>query len=90
MMVKTRKIQVTLDEVRYQELSAIAAREGRKLAALVRESIDEYCIAPEIQRRKQKALKQLLALEPTPVPEDYQRWKHQYSDLKTELQREES
>ncbi len=83
-MVKTRKIQVTLDEVRYQELSAIAARRGRKLAALVRESIDEYCIAPEILRRKQKALNQLFSLEPTPVPEDYQRWKRQYSDLKTE------
>ena len=90
MMVKTRKIQVTLDEIRYQELSTIAAREGRKLAALVRESIDEYCLAPEVMRRKQKALDRLLALEPTPVPEDYQRWKRQYSDLKTELQRDRS
>ncbi len=81
-MAKTRKIQVTLDEVQYEQLAEIAQRENKKLARVVRESIVRYCIEPAAERRKQEALKDLLELESTPVPIDYAEWERDYTGLK--------
>lgn len=36
-MPKTRKIQVTLEEEEYDNLAQMARREGKKLAAIVRD-----------------------------------------------------
>lgn len=80
---KTKKIQVTLDEEDYQTLADIARRQGRKLAALVRESIQKYSVRPEAERAKREALERLLSLPPTPVPKSYQQWKREYGALKT-------
>ncbi len=82
-MVKTRKIQVTLDEDQYKELESKAEREGRKLAAIVRESIEKYTLGPEAERAKKAALDALFALEPTQVPEEYSDWKREYGARKT-------
>jgi predicted DNA-binding protein len=87
---KTKKIQVTLEEEQYQELERIARRDGRKLAGLVRESIEKYCLTPEAERAKRKALEELLSLEPTPVPEDYGTWKREYGGLKTKSENKEA
>ena len=81
-MVKTRKIQVTLDEAQYEQLAEIARREDKKLARVVRESIVRYCIEPAAERRKREALEGLLAIEPTPVPDDYATWKAEYAEIK--------
>ncbi len=86
-MRKTRKIQVTLEEEQYEQLTRIASRQGKKLAGVVRESIEKYCLTPEKERIKQEALQQLLSLEPTPVPKDYGDWKRQYGSFKTEAKR---
>lgn len=87
-MVKTRKVQVTLEEEQYERLAEIARRENKGLAGVVRESIERYCLAPEAERRKRAALDDLLTLEPTPVPEDYADWEREYSDRKVEKPRE--
>ncbi len=81
-MAKTRKIQVTLDEAQYEQLAEIARREDKKLARVVRESIVRYCIEPAVERKRQEALQTLMALEPTPVPEDYAGWESEYARLK--------
>lgn len=86
-MPKTKKVQVTLDEQLYELLAEIAEHQGRSLAAVVRESIERYCVAPEVERRKQRALDELLSLEPAPALGDYAQWERDYSALKTEADR---
>ena len=81
-MPSTRKIQVTLMNEEYDLLARIARREGKKLAAVVRESIHKYSILPESERAKRKALEDLFSLPPTSAPESYKHWKNQYNDLK--------
>ena len=81
-MAKTRKIQVTLNEEQYEQLYEIARRDDKKLAAVVRESIEQYCLAPDTERRKRAALDDLFGLEPTPVPEDYGDWEEEYGGRK--------
>jgi len=81
-VTKTRKVQVTLDEDQYERLADIARRQEKKLARVVRESIVRYCLEPEIERKKRAAIESLLAVEPTPVPEDYSTWEAEYSERK--------
>jgi len=81
-MAKTRKVQVTLDNQEYEFLARIARREGKKLAAVVRESIQKYTVLPESERTKRKALEDLFSMPPTPVPERYGDWESEYNDLK--------
>ena len=80
-MAKTRKVQVTLEEAQYEALARIAERDGRKLAAVVRESITRYCLAPEARRAKREALAEVLSLS-APAPTDYRDWKRRYAALK--------
>lgn len=84
-MAKTRKVQVTLDEGQYAVLSRISRRDGRKLAAVVREAVEEYCVAPETRRRRLDAIDTLYSLDPVPVPVDQEQWEREYSSLKTGL-----
>lgn len=80
-VAKTRKIQVTLEDSQYEALAQIAARDGKKLAAVVRESVVQYCLGPEAKKAKRQALKALLE-ESAPPPEEYAAWKRRYLDLK--------
>jgi len=82
-MPKTRKIQVTLDAEDYDKLAQLAQRDRRKLAAVVRESIQKFTIGPEADRAKREALAELLSIAPVPVPEEYSEWKREYGELKT-------
>jgi hypothetical protein len=81
-MARVPKVQVTLDAMQYRQLVEIARRDGKKLAAVVRESVEKYCVEPERERSRQKALETLLGLPPQPVPEDYSHWERQYGALK--------
>ncbi len=81
-MAKTRKVQITLEETEYTTLVSLARMEGKKVAAVVRESIRKYSLSPDARRVKRKALQDLFSLPPTPVPGSYQKWKHQYGELK--------
>ena len=81
--MKTRKVQVTLDEAQYASLHRLAARKGGKLAAVVRQAIEQYCTAPETRRRQLEAIDDLHAMEPLPAPADWAAWEREYSRLKT-------
>ena len=81
--MKTRKVQVTLDEAQYASLHRAATRNGRKLASVVREAIEQYCIEPETRRRQLEAIDDLYAMEPVPAPADWAEWEREYSRLKT-------
>lgn len=81
--MKTRKVQVTLEEPDYQALLRVAERENKKLAAVVRESIEKYCVEPESAREKRTSLAALFSIE-APVVDTYEAWERQYSSLKTE------
>jgi hypothetical protein len=83
-VAKTKKIQVTLEEDQYESLAEIARRQDKKLAAVVRESIEKYCLSPEAAQRKKRALEELLSVGEAPVPEKYENWKRQYGVLKSE------
>lgn len=84
-MTKTRKVQVTLEESHYEKLAEIAERDGKKLAAVVRESVVQYCLGPESRKAKRKALEALMA-ESAPPPEDYAAWEREYSEIKSETE----
>jgi len=86
-MPRVPKVQVTLDATQYRQLVQIARREGKKLAAVVRESVEKYCVEPERERTRRKALEDLLRLPPQPVPEDYSRWEREYGALKRKQQK---
>ncbi len=81
-MGTTRKVQVTLASKQYDALEAIARGSGRKLAAVVRESIVRYCLEPEDRRRRRAALDALEAAD-APAPDDYSAWEQDYVRLKT-------
>lgn len=64
-----RRLQILLDEDRYRRVSALAARRGVSVAAVIREAIDRSVPHGEDDARG-TALEQLLAAEPMPVPSD--------------------
>ncbi len=80
-MGTTRKVQVTLAPAQYDALEAIARGSGRKLAAVVRESIVRYCLEPEDRKRRRAALDALKAAD-APPPDDYAAWEQDYVRLK--------
>ncbi len=82
-MPSTRKIQVTLDERQYAAVSRISRTDGRKLAAVVREAVERYCVEPEARRRRLEAIDALYAMEPAPAPADLEQWEHEYGERKT-------
>ncbi len=82
-MAKTRKVQVTLDELQYDSL--LRASRGRKLAAVVREAVAKYCVEPDTQQRRLEAIDKLYSLDPVPAPKDWAEWKREYRRLKTEV-----
>ncbi len=61
----------------------MARRCRSKLAAVVREAVEEYCVAPEARRRRLDAIDTLYSLGPVPVPVDQEQWEREYSSLKT-------
>jgi hypothetical protein len=86
-MAETRKVQVTLERDEYESLTRIAHRSGKKLAAVVRECVRRYALHPEADRGRREALDELLALPPTPVPDDYADWEQKYGGLKTKTRK---
>jgi len=66
-MLLTRRLQVLLDEARYERLAARASARGASVATLVREAIDASF--PAVEPRRAAAAAALLAAEPMPVPD---------------------
>lgn len=71
----THRLQLLLDEERYERVSALARRRGVSVASVIREAIDRGL--PVEPRRRAAAADLILAAEPMPVPE--------LADLRVEL-----
>lgn len=74
-MSMTHRLQLLLDEERYQKVAAVAALEKRSVASVIREAIDRSVSGP--RTRRQAAATAILAAEPVDVPD--------VSDLRSEL-----
>jgi hypothetical protein len=62
-----RRLQILLDEERYQRVMREAKRRGISAGAVIRESIDEL---PDDLERRRAAIDSILAADPMPVPGD--------------------
>jgi len=74
----TKKVQVALTEEQYRNLADIAAKEHKKIGAIVREALEQTCLRKQRAQEKAEAIRALLSMEPTDVPENYQEWEDQY------------
>jgi hypothetical protein len=74
----SKKVQVSLTEEQYRNLADIAAREHKKIGALVREALEQMCLRKTRAQEKAKAIQELLSMEAIDVPEDYHEWEEQY------------
>jgi len=63
----TRRVQILLDEDRYDRLASVARRRKVSVASVVRDAIDRDLAAP--QARRAAAGRRILDAAPMPVPE---------------------
>lgn len=75
MCMLDHRLQILLDDDRYNKVSSEARRRGISVAAVIREAIDAL---PSTQRQRQAAIEAILAADPMPLPADPQ-------DLRAEL-----
>lgn len=69
MLMLNRRLQVLVDESRWQRLSQTARRRGVSVAVVVREALDRSLDDPD-QQGRDEALERLLTAEPVSVPQD--------------------
>lgn len=67
MRMLSRRLQILLDDDRYERLARRADERGASIATLVREAID--VAVPAVDPRKVAAAEEILAAEPMPVPD---------------------
>jgi predicted DNA-binding ribbon-helix-helix protein len=65
MRMLTHRLQLLLDDERYQRVQTLAAQRGTSVAAVIREALDRGL--PATQRRRSAAARRILAAEPMPV-----------------------
>ncbi len=78
----TRKVEVRLTEEQYRYLAGIAAREHKRIGAVVREALEQTCLRKQRAQEKAEAIQSLLSIEATDAPGDYHEWEEEYSHLK--------
>jgi hypothetical protein len=61
------RLQILLDDVRYQKVASEAKRRGVSIAAVIRDALDRLPSDAEVRRT---AIDAILAAEPMPVPLD--------------------
>jgi predicted transcriptional regulator len=61
----THRLQLLLDDERYQRVQTLARQRGTSVAAVIREALDRGL--PATQRRRSAAARRILAAEPMPV-----------------------
>ena len=68
----SRRIEITLNEERYQKLLHIAQRRGQPLAAIIDDAIDELTREPQLADAAtlQSAIAVILHAPPMPLPDD--------------------
>jgi predicted DNA-binding protein len=65
MRMLTHRLQLLLDDERYQRVHALARQRGISVAAVIREALDRGL--PATQRRRSAAARRILAAEPMDV-----------------------
>ncbi|MGI8795896.1 MAG: antitoxin [Acidimicrobiia bacterium] len=66
----TRRLQILLDEERYERVAREAARRKVSVATVVREAIDGKFPSPADIERRRSAIEGILSAAPMPVPDD--------------------
>lgn len=61
----THRLQLLLDDERYERVHALARQRGTSVATVIREAIDRGL--PATERRRSAAARRILAAEPMPV-----------------------
>jgi predicted DNA-binding protein len=61
----THRLQILLDDERYERVQALARQRGTSVATVIREAIDRGL--PAAQRRRSAAARRILAAEPMEV-----------------------
>jgi predicted DNA-binding ribbon-helix-helix protein len=61
----SHRLQLLLDEERYERVHALARQRGTSVAAVIREALDRGL--PATQHRRSAAARRILAAEPMPV-----------------------
>jgi hypothetical protein len=61
------RVQILLDEGRYQKVAHEARRRGVSIAAVIRDALDQL---PDDARARRSAVDAILSAEPMPVPTD--------------------
>jgi len=62
-----RRLQILLDEERYEKVARLARSQGTSVAAIIRGAIDTLPVGIE---RREAAIAAILAADPVPVPKD--------------------
>jgi len=84
MSMLSRRLQVLLDEPRWNRLSALARRRGVSVAVVVREAIDRSLADPGAAERDE-ALQRLLMTYPIHVPLDPADLRRELADARDRL-----
>jgi len=79
-MSLNRRLQILLDEQRYQRVAAEAASRGVSVARVIREAIDRGL--GQTEDRRTEALRQIMAADPMPVPVDPAELRAELDDLR--------
>ncbi len=83
MSVMERRLQLLLDQARYDKVADEAEKSGRSVAAVIREAIDRRF--PDGDADRQRALRQLLDYPPDEGPAET--WAEIKESLEGELER---
>ena len=65
MCMLTHRLQLLLDDERYQRVQTLPRQRGTSVASVIREALDRGL--PATQRRRSAAARRILAAEPTQV-----------------------
>ena len=84
MCMLDRRVQVLLDEQRYQKVAREARRRGVSIAAVIRDALDRLPADVEVRRT---AIDAILAAEPMPVPTDPAELRRELDAVHDRLQR---
>lgn len=85
-MKYTQRIQVLFTEKQYKDLEELAAKQNKKLGALIREAVEETYLKEEKRKRIKDAVDSMLKLagkSPVSPPESWEEWEEEYSKLKS-------
>src|SRR5208282_1088566 len=69
MCMLTHRLQLLLDDERYQRVQTLARQRGTSVAAVIREALDRGL--PATQRRRSAAARRILAAEPMQAPSPF-------------------